>query len=138
MTSRTSPICSPVDPVLIQQEGPGWRLVQDLSRGPFCVLVGGHDWAFELTLEEWDALSDVVLTLVDQHRALADQLMDEESIELELDRSPWWGCLDGTREAWGLSVVLTASASRSVEATWRSPAAQAMAAAMQTLRERCH
>ena len=62
--------------------------------------------------------------------------MDDESIELELDRSLWWGVWRH-REA-GLSVVLTASASRSIEATWRSPAAQAMAAAMQTLRERCH
>lgn len=134
--SRTSPTCCLVEAVaLIQQEGPGWRLVRDPDRTPFSVLVGGLDWAFELTDEEWTSLADVLTSLVDQHRALADQLMEEESIELELDRAPWWGCLDGTREAWSLTVVLSAPMGRSVEGCWRPPAAQAMAAAMRTLRE---
>lgn len=134
--SRISLICCLAEAgQLIQQEGPGWRLVRDPDRSPFSVLVGGEGWAFELTDSEWAALSDVVGALVDQHRELVDQLMDEESIELELDRPPWWGCLDGTREQWSLSVVLSSTTARSVEGGWGSPAAQAMAAAMQTLRE---
>lgn len=134
--SRINPICCLAEAVaLIQQEGPGWRLVRDSDRAPFSVLVGGLDWAFELSDDEWTSLADVVISLVDQHRALVDQLMDEESIELELDRAPWWGCLEGTREAWSLSVVLSATMGRSVEGSWRPPAAQAMAAAMRTLRE---
>ena len=120
---------------LIQHEGPGWRLVRDLNRGNYSVLVGGLSWAFELTEAEWICLSDIVLELVDQHRVLVDQLMLEESIELELDRAPWWCCLDGDRASWSLSVVLSAPDARSVEGRWPSPAAQAMAAAMRTLRE---
>ena len=67
VTSRTSPICSRLSRF---DSAGGARLAVGAGpvRGPFCVLVDGQDWAFELTLEEWDALSDVVLTLVDQHR----------------------------------------------------------------------
>ena len=134
--SKISLICSLAEVVaLIQHEGPGWRLVRDPDRGDYSVLVGGLDWAFELAESEWISLSDIVLALVDQHRALVDQLMVEESIELELDRAPWWCCLNGDRESWSLSVVLTASDARSVEGRWPSPASQAMAAAMRTLRE---
>ena len=118
---------------MIQQEGPGWRLARDPSRGVHPVLIGGEGWAFELTQPEWEALSDLVLTLERQHRALVDQLMAEEEIELELDRGLWWGCLQGDRGSWSLSVVLTPDAGRGVEGHWPAPASAAMVAAMRTL-----
>lgn len=118
---------------MIQQEGPGWRLARDPTRGQFPVLIGGEGWAFELTEDEWAALADLVLTLERQHRALVDQLMAEEAIELELDRGLWWGCLQGDRARWSVSVVLTPAAGRGVEGHWPSPASAAMVAAMRTL-----
>ena len=118
---------------MIQQEGPGWRLALDPSRGVHSVLIGGEGWAFELTQPEWDALSDLVLTLERQHRALVDQLMAEEAIELELDRRLWWGCLQGDRASWSLSVVLTPELGRGAEGHWPSPASAAIVAAMRTL-----
>ena len=105
----------------------------DPSRGVHFVLIGGEGWAFELTQPEWDALSDLVLTLERQHRALVDQLMAEEAIELELDRGLWWGCLRGDRSSWSLSVVLTPDAGRGVEGHWPAPASAAIVAAMRTL-----
>ena len=92
---------------MIQQEGDGWRVSHDPSRGEFCVLVGGERWAFELTEPEWRDLVDLVATLEQQHRGLVDQLMPEESIELELDRGVWWGCLSGDRSQWELRILLT-------------------------------
>ena len=69
---------------MIQQEGDGWRVSHDPSRGDYCVLIGGERWAFELTEPEWRDLVDLVVTLEQQHRVLVDQLMPEELIELEL------------------------------------------------------
>ena len=118
---------------MIQQEGPGWRLALDPTRGHYPVLIGGEGWAFELTEDEWAALADLVLTLERQHRALVDQLMAEEAIELELDRGRWWACLQGDRGSWSLSVVLTPDAGRGVEGHWPAPASAAIVAAMRTL-----
>ena len=118
---------------MIQQEGPGWRLARDPSRGLHPVLIGGAGWAFELTEAEWAALADLVLTLERQQRALVDQLMAAEAIELELDRGLWWGCLQGDRASWSLAVVLTPERGRGAEGHWPSPASAAMVAAMRTL-----
>ena len=117
---------------MIQQEGPGWRLAHDPAREPFCVLIGGTSWAFELTAAEWRCLVDLVVLLQDQHSALVDQLMEEESISIEAERGPWWVGLDGDRQRWALSVVLAAGEGRGAEGHWEAPAAEAMAAAMRT------
>ena len=48
---------------MILQEGPGWRLARDPSRGEFSILVGGEGWAFELTEPEWNDLVALLSTL---------------------------------------------------------------------------
>ena len=121
---------------MIQQEGPGWRLAWDPTRSDFCVLIGGDGWAVELTQPEWSELVALAVELDHQHRLLVDQLMDEEAIELELDRGVWWGCLAGDRNSWSLSVVLSPQAGRGLEGHWSAPAAAAMVAAMRTLWDR--
>ena len=118
---------------MIQQEGPGWRLAHDPSRQPFCVLIGGSNWAIELTDEEWRGLASVVIELEFQHQQLLDQMMAEEAITIELERSPWWASLEGDRQQWNLSVVLTPSQRRGAEGSWQAPAAVAIVAAMRTL-----
>ena len=92
---------------MVQQEGPGWRLARDPSRGAYPVLIGGEGWAIELTESEWRDLGDLVSDLDLQHRELVDQLMEEEAIELELERGVWWGCLSGDRHTWTLTVLLS-------------------------------
>lgn len=123
---------------MIQQEGPGWRVARDPQRAEFTVLVGGQGWAFELTEDEWSAFCRLVLELIRNHAALQDQLMAEESIELELESGPWWGCLEGDRERWDLSVVLTPDSGRGVEGHWPSPASAALAAVVRTMWDSCH
>jgi len=120
---------------MIQREGPGWRLAWDPARRRYPVLIGGEGWAFELTGDEWRELVSLITALVEQHRALVDQLMAEEALSLELERLPWWGCLDGDRGQWDLRVVLQGDTlgERGVEGHWPAPAAQAMAAAVRTL-----
>ena len=121
---------------MIQQEGPGWRLACDLSRKGFPFLIGGELWAVELTETEVKGLHALLVELVHQHTLILDQLMEEESITLELEQQEWWGCLDGTRDRWGLQVVLQGSGMqrrRGLEGAWPAPAAQAFLAALRTV-----
>ena len=75
-----------------------------------------------------------VADLVEQHAALVDQLMAEESISLELERAPWWLAIEGDRAAWGLQLVLSpAPGQRAFEGGWPAPASQAFSAALQQL-----
>ena len=110
----------------------------DPSRGEYCVLIGGKRWAFELTEPEWRDLVDLVATLEQQHKGLVDQLMPEESIELELDRGVWWGCLSGDRSQWELRILLTPQQGRAAEGEWPAPAAAAAVAALRTLWDSQH
>ncbi|MEJ6585448.1 MAG: DUF1818 family protein [Synechococcus sp. ArSW.bin.68] len=120
---------------MIQQEGPGWRLAHDLSRNGFPFLIGGDFWAVELTEMEGKGLHVLLVELDYQHSLIRDQLMEEEYITLELEQQEWWGCLDGTRDRWGLQVVLQGNEMqcRGLEGAWPAPAAQAFFAALRTV-----
>jgi hypothetical protein len=113
------------------QEGEGWRWLVDPARHPFSVLIGGQGWASELTAEEALRLGQGLLQLVQEHRALASQLMPEEAISLELERGPVWIALEGDRHAWTLRFVLTPGAGgRAIEGSWLSGASAALVAAL--------
>ena len=120
---------------MIQEEGPGWRLARDFSRDGFPFLIGGEPWAVELTEMEMKGLQALLVELDHQHTLICDQLMEEESITLELEQQEWWGCLDGTRDHCGLRVVLQGKGmrSRGLEGAWPAPAAQAFLAALRTV-----
>ena len=124
---------------MIQYEGPGWRLAKDTSRDFYTVMMGGEGWAIELTYEEWTSLRSLIEDLLNQHKKLENQLMPEESICIELEKSPWWGCLDGDRNSWSLQLVFENNNSydRGFEAYWPIPAAQSMAVAMRKMWESC-
>ena len=124
---------------MIQHEGPGWRLAKDSSREKFPVIIGGDGWALELTEQEWISLIALINELITQHKGLENQLMQEESISLEIERQPWWGCLDGDRDSWSLHLVFESQASseRGFEAFWPKPAAQSIAYAMRNMWDCC-
>ena len=124
---------------MIQNEGPGWRLARDESKKTFPVLIGGEGWAFELRDCEWRSLVPLVRDLSDEHKKLEDQLMPEETLCLEIEREPWWGCLSGDRSTWDLRIILEANEGfRGVEGYWPFPAAQAIASAMRTMWDSCN
>jgi hypothetical protein len=74
-------------------EGDGWRLAVDPSRWPFSVLIGGSGWAAEFSAQEGEALRRGITRLAAQHRQLADTLLAEEAIELDLEIELAGGCL---------------------------------------------
>jgi hypothetical protein len=109
-------------------------LAWDGSRQPFSVLIGGEGWAAELSEPEAMALRDAVADLVAQHQGLVDQLMEEEAIELELERDPWWLAIEGDRCRWSLRVMLTpAPGQRALEGSWSAQAARPFTQALQQL-----
>ena len=120
------------------REGEGWRLLVDPARHPFPVLIGGEAWAAEFTWTEARELAQLATELERQLAAIADQLMPEETIVLELERelSPGslWMELEGERGKWSLRFVLTpAPGRRALEAGWGPRASLAICAALQGL-----
>lgn len=125
------------------REGEGWRLVFDPSRAAYPVLIGATagpaaGWAVELSPAEALALRRGIATLLEQHRALVDQLMVEEAIDLDLEMAceggALWCGLSGDRSLWSLSFVLTpAPGCRAVEGRWTVEASPAFAAALSML-----
>ena len=118
------------------QEGEGWRLAVDPSRRPFFVLIGGSGWAAEFSAQEAEALRRGVSRLAAQHRQLADTLLAEEAIELDLEIELAGGCLwlglEGDRQGWCLRFVLTpAAGQRGLEGGWSAGASAAIAAALE-------
>ncbi|MFM8524861.1 MAG: DUF1818 family protein [Cyanobacteriota bacterium] len=115
-------------------EGHGWRLVVDRSRQPFSVLIGGVDWAVELSDDEALALAAGVERLRSQYAQIADQLLDQEDLDLDWERDNLWVGLTLHQGQWSLRFVLEGAAGRrSVEAGWEARASPALALALEAL-----
>ncbi len=120
---------------MICHEGKGWRLELNESKKNFPVLIGGENWAVELSKNEWEGLALVVFKLIDQYDYLKNSLMREEKIFIEIDIAPWWACIDGTKEHWRLKLILSGEQcnGRGLEIFWPEPAAQAIVSVMRIM-----
>ena len=120
---------------MIKKEGPGWRIIFDSSRDNFSTLIGGETWAIELNKPEWEKLVKVVIDLSDQYKLVKDQLMDDEDITLELERSPWLAILKGDQYGWTLRLILSANGllNRGAEVYWPRNVTNQVANAMRTM-----
>ena len=68
-------------------------------------MIGVDDWAIELQKSEFESLYFLLLKINQQLLAIKDQLMDEESITLELEQLPWYIELKGKKDEWSLRFV---------------------------------
>ena len=120
---------------MIKKEGPGWRIIRDLSRDNFSTLIGGESWAIELNQSEWLTLTKVVFDLSDQYEKVKDQLMGDEDITLELASNPWFAILQGDQHGWNLKLVLESndSLSRGAEVFWPRNVTFYLVKAMRTM-----
>lgn len=113
-------------------------MLVDPARHPFPVLIGGESWAAEFTWAEALELRGLAGELERQLAAIADQLMPEETIALELERDlgpgSLWMELEGDSQHWSLRFVLTPEQGRrGLEAGWGPDASAAICAALQGL-----
>ena len=83
----------------------GWRLLKDLKKGKFCFLIGVDNWSIELQKTEFNSLYLLLLRINEQLLVIKDELMDEESITLELEKLPWYIQLEGKKNEWSLRFV---------------------------------
>ena len=102
-----------------------WRLLKDFKKGKFCFLIGVDNWSIELQKSEIHALYLLLLRINKQLLDIKNELMDEESITLELEQLPWYIQLDGIKNEWSLRFVFESQdQTRSFEMYWPIPLAQ--------------
>ena len=104
-----------------------WRLLKDLEKGKYCFLIGIDNWSIELQKSEFHLLYLSLLRINEQLLAIKNELMDEESISLELEQLPWYIELDGKKNEWSLRFVFESNdQTRSFEMYWPIPIAQTL------------
>ena len=107
------------------EEQKKWRLLKDFKKGKFCFLIGVENWSVELKKNEFDSLYLSLLKINQQLLGIKDELMDEESITLELEQLPWYILLEGKKNEWSLMFVFESQEqTRSFEMYWPIPIAQ--------------
>ena len=102
-----------------------WRLFKDFKKGKFCFLVGVDNWSIELQKSEFYSLYLLLLRLNEQLTSINNELMDEETIALEIEKLPWFIELKGKKNEWSLRFVFESQdQTRSFEMYWPIPIAQ--------------
>ena len=102
-----------------------WRLLKDFKKGKYCFLIGVDNWSIELQKSEFYSLYLLLLKINEQLLVIKDELMDEESITLELVNLPWFIQLEGKKNEWSLRFVFESQdLTRSFEMYWPIPIAQ--------------
>jgi len=102
-----------------------WRLLKDFKKGKFCFLIGVDNWSVELQKSEFHSLYFLLTRINKQLLDIKNELMDEESITLELEQLPWYIELDGKKDDWSLRLVFESQdQTRSFEMYWPIPIAQ--------------
>ena len=102
-----------------------WRLFKDFKKGKFCFLVGVDNWSIELQKSEFYSLYLLLLRINEQLLVVKEQLMDEETIALEIEKLPWFIELKGKKNEWSLRFVFESQdQTRSFEMYWPIPIAQ--------------
>ena len=102
-----------------------WRLLRDLKKSKFCFLIGVDHWSIELQKNEFDSLCLLLLRINEQLSEIKNELMDEESISLEMEQLPWYIELKGKKNEWSLRFVFESQdQTRSFEMYWPIPIAQ--------------
>ena len=102
-----------------------WRLLRNFKKGKFYFLIGVDNWSIELQKSEFYSLYLLLLKINEQLLVIKDELMDEESVSLELEKLPWYIQLEGKKNEWSLRFVFESQdQTRSFEMYWPIPIAQ--------------
>ena len=88
-------------------------------------MIGVDNWSIELQKSEFYSLYLLLLKINEQLLVIKDDLLDEESITLEIEKLPWYICLVGKKNEWSLRFVFESQdQTRSFEMYWPIPIAQ--------------
>ncbi len=116
-----------------------WRLIRNLDKGKYCFLISVNKWSIELQEHEFISLFKLLDSLIDQLLILENQLMDEELINLEFERLPWYAELEGTKNKWSLRIIFESDEqTRSFEMYWPSSISKNLFFEMRKMWESMH
>ena len=102
-----------------------WRLLRDFKKGKFCFLIGVDNWSIELQKSEFCSLYLLLQKLYEELSSIKNELMDEESISLQIEQLPWFIELEGKKNEWSLTFVFESQdQTRSFEMYWPIPIAK--------------
>ena len=88
-------------------------------------MIGIDNWSIELQKSEFHSLYLLLLRIEGQLLNIKNELMDEESITLELEQLPWYIELEGKKNEWSLRFVFESQEqTRTFEMYWPIPIAQ--------------
>lgn len=115
----------------ILKYGSGWRLGWNPNAAIYKGLIGGDDWAIELTEAEWQDLRRLLSQLTATMAAMATELMDEESIACEAESELLWLEATGFPDNYSLRFILYQG--RGCEGNWSATALPELLAAWDNL-----
>ncbi len=88
------------------KSGDGWRIGWNPTAEKFCGLVAGELWSIELTAAEFADFCRVAQQLGQTMAAMAEQLMDEETLSCEQETAEIWMEAAGFPEKYSLRFIL--------------------------------
>jgi hypothetical protein len=115
----------------ILKYGSGWRLGWNPKAAIYKGLIGGDDWAIELTEAEWQDLRRLLSQLTATMAAMATELMDEERIACEAESELLWLEAVGFPDHYSLRLILYQG--RGCEGNWSANALPELLAAWDNL-----
>ena len=113
------------------KEADGWRIGFNPNPATYQGLIGGQDWAIELTLAEWKDFCRLVSQLSETMQAIATELMDEEKITCEAESELMWLEMTGYPQSYSLRFILNQG--RCCEGQWPPGVVQDFIQSLQTL-----
>ena len=124
---------------MLSKEEDHWRLIRNPDKGRFCFLIGVNQWSIELQDHEFRSLFKLLNTLINQFLELENELMDEEFINLEFERMPWYAELEGKKNNWSLRIIFESDEdTRSFEMYWPESIAKNLFFEMRKMWESMH
>lgn len=114
------------------KSGKGWRLGWNPEAKEFQGLVGGDDWAIELTEAELEDFCRLAMQLALTMNQMNQELMDEERIGCEAESNLLWLEAEGFPQSYSLRFILLTD--RRGEGFWAESAVPDLIQAVQMLR----
>ena len=112
--------------------GKHWRVGWNETANPFNGLVGGEDWACELTAAEFNDFVRLLTELRQSIDAMQADLMDEEAIAIAQETDLLWMQVNGYPHRYSLSFILLTG--RRAEGHWDQAATLELIQAIQTIK----
>lgn len=116
----------------IVKSGSGWRLGWDAKASQFKGLVGGDDWAIELTEAEFNDFCQLLGQLAQTMEDMANQLMDEEKIACEAETDRLWMQVEGDPCSYSVQFILNTG--RRGEGKWPVESVASLVQGIQTVK----